>query len=145
MKLNFQKDGYLAPVFFMLLSDGHPMFSLIPSHLLSPENKVQLSVLIKNIIVDNPTTIAAGLILEAYGTQIHKESELAKLVLNGDLDMPQIKDKKDIIILLFSTPEKEEFFSYVVDEKNKTVGEKFADECGGFSGIFSNLFTWNKN
>ena len=146
MILNYQRDGYLAPVFFMLLSDGRPAMSLIPRDLLTPENKIQLAFLIKNIIAKNSTVIAAGLIIEAYGAQMHKDSEMTKLVLNGNMEMKDIKDKHDIIIMLFSTPEKEEFFSYLVDEETKTVGEKFVDDDSkNCNGIFSNLFTWNKN
>jgi hypothetical protein len=128
------------------MSDGKPAFGLIPQELLTPENKIQFAEQIKDMISQNSTVIAAGLILEAYGAQIHKDSELGKLVLNGDIDMPQINDKKDIIIMSFSTPKEEEFFAYLVDDKTKTVGEKFGEgECKNYEGIFSNLFTWNKN
>jgi len=144
MVKNYEKDGHLAPVFFGLTTQG-PIFQVIPRELLIPENKEKLAIIIKQIC-KNPLVVAAGLILEAYGAMIHKDSEMAKLVLNGDMDMKDIKDKHDIIIMLFSTPEEEEFIAYFVDEKRKAITGKFSEEqCKDYSGTFSHFFNWNKN
>lgn len=144
MVANYKKDGHLAPVFFGLTTVG-PFFQLIPRDLLLPENKEKLAIIIKHICKD-PAVIAAGVIIEAYGAQVKADSEMAKLILNGDIDMKDIKDKNDIIIMLFSTPEEEEFIAYFVDDKTKTITGKFSEEqCKGYSGVFSHFFTWNKN
>jgi hypothetical protein len=143
---NYEKNGYLAPIFFVYMSDSNMAMGRIPNALLTPENKNILGTLIKNTLSENPLIIAAGLILPAYGLEVRKDSEMLNLVLNGDLDMQDIKEKHDIIIMIFSTPEKEEVFAYYVDDSTKTILTKFGEsDFVGYSGIFSNLFTWNKN
>ena len=143
---NYKKDEYLAPVFFIFMSDGLFGLTKIPKDFLYSENKHILADLIKNIISSNPLIVAAGIIMEAYGAQISANTEMAKLILNGDIEMKDIKEKKEIIIMIFSTPQKEEFIAYYVDDATKTVGERFSEDGGGiFGGLFSHLFAWNKN
>jgi len=141
---NFEKDGCLVPIFFFY-KDGIPVIGEIPGELLdSPEGKNMLAGVIRNVC-QQPNVLAAGLIIEASGAKMDDDSDLAKLVKNGDVRISELKESQDIIIMVFSTPETEEFIAYCVDTDKKTVGEKFAEQTDKFNGIFSNFFTWNKN
>ena len=92
----------------------------------------------------NPMIIAAGLILEANCAKFDNNDELGKLVASGAIRVSELKDKNDVILMIFSTPVSEELFIYDVDIKNKTIGEKYP-ETSGFTGLFTNFFGWNKN
>ena len=78
--------------------------------------------------------------------KIKDDNELLNSVLNGNIKVSEIKDNKDIIIMVFSTPEGEEMISYVVDSPNKTIVEPFDIDSkkGTYDGRFSNFFSWNK-
>lgn len=146
MIANFEKCGYLTPVFFFYM-DNHPIISMIPPELLGSRNgKELLAGMIRNICSEKPV-LAAGIIIEANAAKMDKDNELTKLVENGDVRVSELKEKQDIILMLFSTPEKEEIISYVVDCKNKTVGEPFANgfDATGMQGTFSNFFTAKNN
>lgn len=143
---NFENDGYLTPIFYFFRK-GQPMLGMIPSEVLSShEGKQQLATMIRNVCQD-PTVIAAGIIIEAYGAKFENNNPLSKLVQNGDLRVSELKEKQDIIVMIFSTPEKDEIITYSVDCKNKKVGEQFAEPnfIGGFAGIFSNFFDRREN
>lgn len=142
---NFERDGHLAPVLF-LYKEGNPTIGEIPNELLStPEGKDVLSGIIHNICLD-PDVLAVGVIMEAYGAKIDKDNEMAKLVSEGNIRVSEMKEKQDIIMMVFSTPEKEEYFSYVVDCENKTVGEVFGEGTDHLmKGRFSGFFNWKKN
>lgn len=145
MIMNFEKSGNLAPVMFFYKA-GEPAISLIPPELLSTlEGKQMLATLLKRICSE-PDVIAAGIIIEAYGAKMDKDSELAKLVESGAMRISEIKEKQDIIVMIFSTPEGEECIAYEVDPKTKTVGRMFTDsEAGEYGGNFSHFFGWNRN
>lgn len=150
MKAGFERDGYLVPIAFFLhqsLFDGKPPIpTLIPidGNLLADyETKSRLSFAMHNMC-KNPLIIAAGLILEANCAKFYKNDELAKLVISGAIRISELKDKNDIILMMFSTPVSEELFIYDVDVKNKIVGERYS-ETNEFTGIFTNFFGWNKN
>jgi hypothetical protein len=96
-------------------------------------------------ICKEPNVIVCGIIIEAYAKSINKTDEMSKLLLNGSVKVSELKEKEDIILMIFSTPVKEETIAYYVDCNNKTIGKPVAPECGSFSGIFSNFFEWNKN
>ena len=142
---NFENDGYLTPIFFFF-RNGQPMLGIIPPEALSSyESKLQLADMIRRVCQD-PTVIAAGIIIEAYGAKFDKNNPLSKLVENGDLRVSELKEKQDIIMMVFSTPESDEIITYAVDCKNKKVGEMFAEpDFGGFSGIFSKFFNRCEN
>jgi len=143
---NFEKDGHLQPIIFFYMKDN-PMIIPIPSHMLSsPENKHILAATIKQYISNNPV-LAAGIIIEAYGAIMDKDNELSKLITSGDITVSELKEKQDIIIMVFSSPEGDDVTAYLVDVKNKKVGEPFINgkEMEGFGGTFSGFFDWNKN
>jgi len=142
---NFKRDGSLAPILFFF-KDGTPMIGRIPDELLSnSQGKVVLAGIIRNICQE-PTVLCAGIIMEANGAKISPDTEMTKLVLEGNLKVSELKDKTDLIVMMFSTPEGEEMYAYTVDVENKTVGDLFSEEVmKGFSGTFSHFFTWNQN
>jgi hypothetical protein len=146
MIANFKKDGYLTPIIFFYMKN-QPIISMIPEELLGSRNKKELLAgMIRKICTEKPV-LAAGIIFEANAAKMDCKSDLTKLVESGDIRVSELKEKQDIILMLFSTPEKEEMISYVVDCKNKTVGEPFADSANatGMQGTFSNFFSAKNN
>ena len=140
---NYKRDGHLSPV-FITFSNEKIFITPIPRDQLKPENKQMLVATIKNTC-KNPLILASVVILEAYGAQVEPHSEVIDQIISGEIDMSDIEDKHDIIIMLFSSPEEEEFLAYYVDDKTKTVGERFCEDGTHFEGLFSHLFAWNKN
>ncbi len=142
---NFENDGYLTP-FVFFYKDGIPMMSVIPPEMLSSGyGKEILGQMIKSFCTQ-PNVLAAGLIIEASGAKLETDSEMAKLLTNGDVRVSELKNKVDIIIMIFSTPESEEMIAYEVNCEKHEVGEKFGyDEAKAIGGTFSNFFTWNRN
>jgi hypothetical protein len=142
---NFKKDGCLTPVFFFL-KDNIPIISQIPQYLLSSqEGKCALGNIIKRLCQE-PNVFAAGIIMEAWGAKLEKDDERSKSLMNGDIRVRDLDNKRDIIMMIFSTPEGEEAISYVVDCKNKTIGEPFTgEEMDKMAGNFANFFNWTKN
>jgi hypothetical protein len=145
MIANFEKDGYVAPIVFFF-KDDRPIMSVVPPEYIStPEGKAMLAQMIKSFCAQ-PNVLAAGLIIEANGARMDADSEMTKLVLNGSVKISELKDKIDIIVMIFSTPESEELIAYEVDCENFKVGEKFSDEAAKAMGsTFSNFFNWSKN
>jgi hypothetical protein len=144
---NFEKCGYIVPVVFFYM-ENNPVISMIPSEILSTnKGKDFLAGMIRNFCQANPV-LAAGIIIEANAAKISPENnDVVKKVADGDIRVADLEEKQDIIMLVFSTPEKEEMISYVVDCENKKVLEPFGDVDGysGVSGRFSHLFSWRKN
>ncbi len=142
---NFKNDGYLVPILFFLEGDV-PNIIRIPSlYFGSEEGHLMLADIIKEICT-RPNVLAAGIINEASGVMMNDDSELAKLFFNGDITFSEIKDKKDIIVMIFSTPEGDEPIVYTVDIDSKTVLEEITDDnVQNYSGIFSHFFTWTAN
>jgi hypothetical protein len=147
MLMNFKKNGFLVPVIFFLFC-GRSIIEKIPQNLLSsPEGKDHLANAIKHMCED-PRVTAAGIIIEANAAKIKADNELINSIFNGDVKVSELKEKKDIIIMVFSTFEGEEMISYVVDSSNKIIVEPFNDNDdnkGSYGGRFSNFFSWNKN
>jgi hypothetical protein len=145
MIANFKKDGFLTPILFFYM-ENKPMIIPVPSELFScSESKQILARIIQNFCQENPV-LAAGIIIEANGVKMDGDSEMSKLVMNGDIKVSELKEKQDIIFMLFSTPENDDLISYVVDCKNKTIGEPFSvNEITNACGVFSGFFSWNKN
>lgn len=142
---NFKKDGYLSPIMFFI-KNNQPAITLIPEEMLAThENKLRLAGIMR-MICNDPMVTFMGLIIEGYASRMHQDSELTKLILNGDMKVSELKEKDDVIIMVYGTPEEEGSFSYVVDPKTHTVGEKFSDdETKGIGGVFSNFFNARKN
>jgi hypothetical protein len=140
MLQNYERDGYLAPILFFI-GDDDLHIALIPNDALScREEKEHLCSAIK-MLCANTSIECMGIIFEAFAKKIGKDDSIAELIMDGTLRISQLNEKQDIIIMIFSTPEKEEFISYLVDPKTKTVlgeytnGSSFQNE-----GIFSNFF-----
>ena len=143
---NFENDGFISPVLFFL-ENNEILISMIPFEFLgSPEGKMELAEFIKNVC-GRSTVLAAGIIIEANAAKLIPDTEMSKLVLNGDIKISELKEKQSIILMQFSTPVSEEMFAYAVDEKNKTVGDTIfnSGDADNAQGIFSNFFTWNRN
>ncbi|MFW6246764.1 MAG: hypothetical protein ACOC22_01115 [bacterium] len=143
----FKQDGSLAPVLFYY-QNGEPFIIEIPSFFL--EDSIGKSILAKNIknICSEPTTLCAGIVVEAYGIKldVDKDKEDAEKLQKGELDLTKHPKAVDIILLIFSTPEKSDMIAYEVDCDNKTIGEKFSgDEAGAIAGRFADFFSWIKN
>jgi len=146
MKENFEKDGSLTPILFFI-KDNQPAISQIPNEFLSSlEGKQQLANVIKRICT-LPNVSCGGMIIEAYGSKIDKDlnPETTEAIMTGKKRISELDEKDDIIMMIFSTPEKDEMISYVVDCQNNTVGEPYIDGVKGIGGTFSNFFNWSKN
>lgn len=145
MVRNFENDGCLVPVLFYY-KDDTPIIVAVPNELLnSVKGKLELSSMIKRICQE-PNVFAAGLIIEAYGKKIDVNSELHNLIQEGNLKISELKEKQDIIMMIFSSPESEELIAFEVFPETKTVGDRFSEEnAEAIGGVFSNFFTWNKN
>jgi hypothetical protein len=144
MLMNFKKSGFLVPVIFFLFCE-RPIIEKIPKNLLSnPKGKDHLANAIKHMC-ENPRVTAAGIIIEANGAKIKEDNKLFNSILDGNIKVSELKEKQDIIVMIFSTPEGEEMISYIIDSSNKTIVEPFNDNKGSYEGRFSNFFSWNKN
>lgn len=143
MLTNYKRDGHLMPV-FITFSNENILVTPIPRNLLSSENKPALAATIKNTC-KNPLILASVVIIEAYGAQLEPDSDVIEQMNRGEIDMSDIENKSDIIVMIFSSPEEEEYIAYYVDDETKTVGERFCEEGTNFEGMFSHLFAWNKN
>ena len=141
---NFTKDGFLTPMLFFF--QDVPMMAMIPSGMLStPEDKMELAAYIKAKCAE-PNVLAAGMIIEAHGAKLDVNNEETKSVFDGKTKVSELKQAIDIIIMIFSTPEKEEMFSYAVDCKTKTILGKFNEDFNiAGNGLFNDFFKWNKN
>ncbi len=143
IKENFENDGKILPVIFFLVNN-HPVITPIPEEFLNDERKPDLTYIIKEMCT-NSRISCAGIIIEAWMHIGNIDSEMSKLLMSGNLQVRDIKEKEDIVVLLFSTPEKEECIIFHVNPKEKKViKEDSAIENAG--GVFSNFFELrNKN
>lgn len=142
---NFERDGYLTPILFFY-KDGGLVISMIPNEYLSiPDGKSKLSELIKETCA-LPNVFAAGIICGATGGKVRVEENqnIDDLVKSG-LNINQCEEKFDMIMMIFSTPEKEDIYSYRVNVDEKTVFETEDKSFESMGGMFSNLFQWTKN
>lgn len=154
MLMKFKKDGYIDPIAFFLqkppiennVSENTPPIPVIipiAEYLRDPEWKLSLAYAMHKMCED-PLVIAAGLVAKASFARFRNNDELGKLVESGAVKISELKNKDDIIMMVFSTPVKEEIIIYSVDVKNKTIGERYP-ETSHFRGMLINLFGWNKN
>lgn len=139
MIANFKSEGSLIPVLFFL-KENQLCLSQIPDEFLSSlEGKVMLSQLLRKICKE-PRVTAVGLIYEAYLACTESGSELNKLLDSGNLRIADLKEKQDVIIMHFATPERQEAFIFPVNIKNRTIGERIDTGDGEAEGIFTNFF-----
>jgi hypothetical protein len=146
MLKNFETDGQLQPIMFLLFDEQgmyKPVISPLQGDLMQDKAYKKTVTAILTDICKNPSVIAAGIICEAYGAKISCDDKITDKLLNGEISVSELDEKDDIIIMLFSTPINEEVIVYVVDVKNKSIGEKYP-ETDGFESIFSGLFGWRK-
>lgn len=147
---NFKEYGGLSPILFFL-KDNQPHIIQLPTELFSSsEGKHKLLQVIKQICIE-PNVLAAGMIIEAYGVAMRDEDKFAQEILSGNKRVSEHDNRKDIIVMIFSTPEFEELYSYEVNEDTKEVygefgkHEKDNSNTSNLSGLFSGFFNWNKN
>jgi len=142
---NFEKDGFLTPVLFFIKNE-EPSITIIPNDLLSTPNGKQILAKVIKQICAQPNVFCAGIIIEGYGARLNVDSEMSKLVKNGNIKVSELKENLDIILMIISTPEGDDVISYQVDCENKTVGDRFIEEGkNSFAGTFSNFFEWTQN
>lgn len=130
MVQNFLKDGYLVPLVF-IYKFGKVKIIQIPNNVLASQSgKDNLAEMIKKEC--RMGAFAAGMIIEAYCTQIDIKANS--------------RVKNDSLVMVFSTPEKEELFVYNVDiEKKKIIEELDSKGAQSVAGRFSDFFSWMKN
>lgn len=116
---NFQRDGHLTPLLFLYKND-EPVIHQIPEELLSSKSKKELLANMIRTLCQEPTVLAAGIMIEA-------------------------KKKQDIILMVFSTPEGEEIFTYPINRENRIIGEPLDAETKKNDSIFFGFFSGNKN
>ena len=134
----FERDGYLEPLLFVLLNEN-PIIIPIPNDFLSSqEGKQILASKIREFCL-SPDVLAIAMVIEAYGLKMDNDDELAKDVLDGKKKVSETEGKEDIIIMIVSTPEKDESKMYGVDLTEKKIINDFG-ESDNFKGIFSGFF-----
>lgn len=138
---NFKQDGFLTPMFF-IYKDGKAMFGEITDGLIdNPEGRNYFASYLKSLCRES-NVLAAGIITEARTASFPVNSEMTLLIESRNVNVSELKETQDIIMMLFSTTDTEEIFSYEVDCSNKTIGEKIQSEgMESFSGLFSGLFS----
>jgi len=144
---NFKRDGSLTPILFVY-KDGEPDIMMIPPELFSTQNGKEVLAQVMKNICHQPNVLALGLITEAYGAKLDAELDSINQakIESGEIKVSELDNKVDIILMIFSTPEKEEMIAYEVDCENKVIGDLFGDEeMTQFEGMFANFFDWNKN
>jgi len=147
MLKNFEVDGQLQPLvfFFYKKEDGYePVFAPLEGNLMGDRAYKKAIALALSKVCANPNVMAAGVITEAYGARIDVNNGVVKQLLDGKISVSELDEKDDLVILFFSTPVSEEVIVYIVDVKNKSIGEKYP-KPSNFIGIFSGLFGWKKN
>ena len=144
---NFERDGYLAPVTFFYTGDDI-IISEIPNELLATQKGKSIIAATIKMVCSKPETLAAGMIIEAFGAKLDIEidSQDSQDIISGKKKVSDLEKKQDIIVMIFSTPEKEELITYFVDPEAKKVGEQFgAGEAGSVAGTFSDFFSQKKD
>lgn len=142
---NFKRDGELVPMMFFF-KDGMPIIGEIPNELMSSAQGKHFLANLMRDVCQEPNVFAAGVIIEANAAKLDANDETIKLIMNGSVEVFELKNKIDVILMVFSTPEEEEMFIYEVDcEKKEVNGLLTGESLKQFEGTFSNFFKWNKN
>jgi hypothetical protein len=143
MIVNYKRDGFITPIiFFMTVKKQGFVQAIPPEFLKTSEGKSKLSTFIKQICSDL-SVIAAGIMIEAYAKSVEKDNELGDLLQKGNVKVSELKEKDDIILMIFSTPKFEEIIGYYVNPETKEVKTKL-ENSSEIGGIFSQLFDWRK-
>lgn len=123
---NFLRDGYLQPILFFY-KFGKTKIIPIPDNILSSQKgKDDLSDMIRRECRMGASV--AGMIIEAYVTEINIKTN--KII------------KDDAIVMIFSTPEKEDQIVFKVNIKERKILQELPSEdaeiiAGRFSGFFN--------
>jgi hypothetical protein len=142
---NFENDGCITPVLFFYMKDNPIIMQISEESLSTKEGKEKIVNSIKYFCSENPV-LATGIIIEADCAKILANSETTELINNGNIKVSELKEKQDIIMLIFSTPEKEEVIAYYVNYGDKKVLDSLSlNNNLSTSGMFSKLFDWNLN
>lgn len=145
MVRNFKNDGFLSPLIFFSVGTQLEL-SNVPQELLSDDlGKSILGGVIRTKCCEPDTTVA-GMIFEAYGKKLYEEdNELKDSLLNGEVRVSELDEKQDLIVMIISSPEKQEVITFNVDPETKTVDELLdGNETDGLGGTFSEFFNWEK-
>jgi hypothetical protein len=142
---NFEIDGGLVPFIFYLKGDDAVTMPIPGSLLASQTGKAVVSNALRRI-THEPGVLAAGIVIEAWGMKFKDDDKDFDSVMNGEMQIRDLDGRKDVILLIFSTPEKEEMIAYEVDCERKAVGEQFMGrDVSQFEGMFANFFNWKRN
>lgn len=143
----FKQDGAVVPILYYY-QNGEPVISEIPPNLLGNSmGKDVLSGIITKIC-QQPSTLCAGIIIEAYGLKLNldDDKEDAEKLKRGELRISEHPKRVDIVLMVWSTPQENEMIAYEVDIENKSIGDRFSDEeAEGVGGRFLDFFGWMKN
>lgn len=144
MRQNFEKDGFLAPVWFTLLPSGLNITPIPIKFFDNDSNKDALMVAIRKWC-EVPEVKAVGLIHEAFAVTLKDDSEMLPLLQNGNLRVSDLRQRKDMIFLVVSTPEEEEFIAFYVDPISKRILESLppTPAKGRFSDFFQKRIKFN--
>jgi len=143
MQDNFKKDGRLTPIFFYKEGYEVKIVMILDKVFANDEGKAELMQTIR-MCCALPKVECAGLISEAWAKTVEPKSELTPLLMSGNLHVRDLKEKDDIIFMVFATPEKEEMISFYVNPEERTIGEKIGSEGAKSEGTFSNFFKLRK-
>lgn len=139
----FERDGYLEPILFVLLNENTLVISIPNDFLSSQQGKQILASKIKEFCL-LPDVLAIAMVIEAYGLKMDNDDELTKEVIDGKKRVSETDGKQDIIMMIVSTPEKDETKIYGVNLTEKKIINDFG-EPDNFKGIFSGFFNWKRN
>jgi hypothetical protein len=144
---NFKNDGVVVPVLMFYNPIEPSIVNIPPEYLESNSGKIMLSEYIKSKCTD-PKIIAAGMAIEASGAKIdiEKNPDIVDKIKRGEFRVEDADNVDDYIIFIFSTPEKDEIHSYIVDVENKKILDKLDEnQTEHVGGVFSKFFNWKLN
>ncbi len=138
---SFENNGYLDPRIFFIKNNSRDIWHVQSEMFSDPYLKQLLVDKIKQMCQD-PALLAVCIMYEAYMViDSQQEQELSNLIEKGIKRVSDCEQKKDIIMMLFSTPDEEEAISYFVDcENQRIINENPLRSKNVFGGIFHNLF-----
>jgi hypothetical protein len=156
MLKTFQTLGNVIPSIFCL-QDCQARLSIIPPEFINnADGNKSLSDIIENTC-SSPSVQAMGLILQLKGFKTGNLDEVIERTGNdeaiyaieensGEISFTNLKITSQILITIFSTPEKTEIFSYSVNEKNEIAGQIDVDlwNIRGFDFITKHLVWKNQ-
>jgi hypothetical protein len=140
IRVNYEKFGEVSPIVFILI-DGKPRIQPIPNLFLETNEGKEKFMATLRLVCKDTSVSCAGIVIEAWARSFSsQEDHLAQLLMDGNMKVRDLKEKDDVIVMIFATPDKEEGFVYKVDEKNKKISMEEPMKAGFSEGIFSNFF-----